>query len=341
MGLQPLPRPWIGLALISLALIWLIRLLSSSHNRHAIDGVVPSMPNDVKLTDKPAETLVPLTSPSRAPPAYDGPPIPRKIWHIFFPLNDVVTDKNVKFVADWIKSAPGYTYTLLGAEGGSALMAAYYGSESEQFVLFNQLKNPALKSDLLRYHVLAAEGGYYADVDTRPLLPIQDWIDSSLRPKVRLVCAPEFDVGITPEENPLYNIRFGQWVIAGAPGHPVLQRMARRALDGVRDLAKAAGTTLDRVRPNNIQVLNATGPLPWTEVIWDYLREVDPTLLTDYSSISQLSEPRLVGDVLVMPIVSFRAPTKEEAPWFEEHGDHRVLEHHMQGTWRFWKPPPE
>ncbi|KAI1850601.1 hypothetical protein JX266_003883 [Neoarthrinium moseri] len=349
MGVQGVPNQRYGLGLLALVLIWLVSLAHDDESSSSISWSMANTITSSELSQKHREVQNPLETveaptqahhPEPPPTPYDRnePLIPRKIWHILFPIGDAVTDRQVAFVGDWIRNAPGHTYTFLSTTGGSALVAAHYGHNSEELDVFKQLTNPTLKSDFLRYLVLAAQGGYYGDVDTRPLIPLNLWVPPELRPQVRLLCAPEHDDAITPDPSAAYKVRFGQWAIAAAPGHPVLRRMVRRAMEGLRYLSQSQNTTLDMVRPDNIQVLNATGPLAWTEILWEYLFETDPNI-TSQDDLSGLATPKLVGDVLVLPITAFRAPTAGEAPWFEEHGDHRLLEHHMLGTWRQWQPP--
>ncbi|KAH6655644.1 hypothetical protein BKA67DRAFT_244661 [Truncatella angustata] len=341
---------WLAYAALTLTLIWVISLAHQSGAVHDVVATTTSALKHSYYTHISSSASESTTSEEQEKDTSLEPAIiPRKIWHILFPNNGAVTDQQVSFLGDWVKSAPGYTYTLLGAGGGTALVRHHYGAASDELRVFEQLTNPALKSDLLRYLILAAEGGYYGDVDTQPLVPLEDWVaPPGLRARARLIIAPEADGFLDQQSGHRGRgdgglLQFGQWAIAAAPGHPVLTRMVSRCLAKLHALAEEEGTTLDKVHPDNIGVLNTTGPIQWTDVIWEHLYDVgEEAGVRGKADLGRLFEPKLVGDVLVLPITAFRAPTVDEVAYFEgKEGDRRLLAHHMLGTWRGWSPPGE
>lgn len=336
LGSHGLVNRWFVCTLLTISLIWICTIANDSETLHV---VAASTRNIIKQSYS-SHTHSSVPDIVEVNPSSNEPAIPRRIWHILFPNGDTVTDQQISFVADWIKKAPGYTYTFLGATGGSAIVSRYYGASSEELHVFEQLTNPALKSDFLRYLILAAEGGYYGDIDTRPVVPLEEWLEPDLRSKVRLLIAPEEDDFINQDSTKKGHVQFGQWSIAAAPGHPVLRNMVAKCLSRLHELAEDESTTLDKLHPTNIEVLNTTGPYQWTNVIWDYLYEVgEADGVTKKEDLGGLQRPRLVSDVLVLPVPSFRAPTPVEIPFFDgQAGDRRLLEHHMMGTWRAWNP---
>lgn len=172
--------------------------------------------------------------------------------------------------------------------------------------MYEALWNTGMKSDLLRYLVLNIEGGVYADIDTKAIKPMSKWVPPYLRDRIRLVAGIEFDrlSGNAWQGMPHY-VQFGQWAFAGAAGHPVFRRLIDRAVDGVEDLARQHGVSVQELRPNkHTDVVNTTGPIAFTDMIIEEIRRVEP-LFNDTKAFSPMTENVVVGDMLLLPIDAF------------------------------------
>lgn len=185
-------------------------------------------------------------------------------------------------------------------------MYEHYADEPKVIATYEALWNTGMKSDLLRYLVLNIEGGVYADIDTRALKPIDKWVPSYLRSRIRLVAGIEFDrLGGGAWAGMPHYVQFGQWTFAGAPGHPVFRKLIDRAVQGVEDLAKAHGVTIQELRPNkHTDVVNTTGPIAFTDVILEEITKADPDT-TDMEQLSPMNENVVIGDMLLLPIDAF------------------------------------
>jgi alpha 1,6-mannosyltransferase len=264
------------------------------------------------------------------------PPIPRQIWQIFFPPRGAaVLDKSSFYSTDWITQAPGYTYSLISDAAGASFIEETFPQRPEIGATYAALRNPALKSDFLRYLLLLARGGTYSDVDTKPVARLEDWLPASRRAAARLVVAVEYDEA--QDAHPAdftYPVQFCQWTIAAAPNHTVLERMVDRALVGLADVAALQNTTLEGAAFSDFDVLNTTGPVAWTEVVFGMLREVDPGL-ESYADLARIREPRYFGDIVVLPLESFRADYLDDWGWTWLPRDHRgLVRHFFKGAWR-------
>jgi hypothetical protein len=98
----------------------------------------------------------------------------------------------------------------------------------------------AFKADLFRYCVLYVQGGVYADIDVRPLVPS---LDELLRPGIRL---------ITPKQDGLCRCGVWQGLLAAAPGHPAL------LLAVLLIVAQAEA----RLQPDSLALTFCPGPVP-------------------------------------------------------------------------------
>ncbi|KAK4232953.1 hypothetical protein C8A03DRAFT_19873 [Achaetomium macrosporum] len=275
---------------------------------------------------------------ARLPPASSEILIPRQIWQIFFAPPDVKTlDKGSTYASDWISMAPGYLYTLVGDEDAAAFVdSSFASSRPDVAATFHALKNPGQKSDFLRYLLLWHRGGTYSDMDTRPLVPVEDWLlPPGKRREIGLVVGLEWDSARDGyyDEN-TRDVQFCQWTIAAAPGHPVLGRMVNHTIAALHDVARQQGRTLDQADFSNFQILNSTGPAAWTDVVFEEIRERD-SRVKGLKDLTDLRSPRYFGDLVVLPVESFRAEFSDEWGLNGWRKDRRALvRHYYRGGWR-------
>lgn len=103
----------------------------------------------------------------------------------------------------WLAQNPGYQYNLLGAAAADEFVRAHFRQSHPAVVnLYEALRNPSMKTDLLRYLVLFAEGGVYSDLDTWAFQPVDRWVPRALLQQqqqgglggqVRAIVGLEFD----------------------------------------------------------------------------------------------------------------------------------------------------
>src|SRR6478736_5568278 len=128
----------------------------------------------------------------------------------------------------------------MGKKKSDEFVRKYYANEPRVIEVYESLVNTGMKSDLLRYLILNIEGGIYADIDTTALRPLDTWVPSYLRERVRFVAGIEFDrLDGGMWGGMAHDVQFGQWAFAGAPGHTIFRTMIDRAVTGVEELAAA------------------------------------------------------------------------------------------------------
>ncbi|KAI0008243.1 family 32 glycosyltransferase [Xylariaceae sp. FL0662B] len=268
------------------------------------------------------------------------PRIPRKIWQIFLPpINArdrfVIDPERLSDTATWLAINPDYTYKLVGLTGANNFVDQHYGDDPSLHAAYYALQNPGLKSDLLRYLILSVEGGTYTDTDTVALKSIDDWVPEEIRHLVRVVVGIEFDRldGGRWAEIP-HEVQFCQWTISAVPNHTLFGSMINRALSSLRGLESTYNTTLGELKPTSFEVMNSTGPAAWTDVVFSYLQQADPSLVST-RNLSGLTQPALYGDILILPIDGFgmgqphsRSTNDGTIP------DTALLRHNFRGSWR-------
>lgn len=143
--------------------------------------------------------------------------------------------------------------------------------------VYSSLPLGVMRADFWRYAALYRYGGIYADIDTRCLVPIEQWFP----PRGMQHNDPVFVVNASTWQSAgtvqYFNLTWSdcglvaalendahmcQWIIASVPGHPVL----RAALTAVLRSMKGGVNCMD-----DHMVHKHTGPGVWTEAFRDVL----------------------------------------------------------------------
>ena len=271
------------------------------------------------------------------PPASEIP-IPRQIWQIFFAPADVeILDESVIFASEWVFMSPGYGFHMFNElDAAEFVDTTFLPSRPEIPATYHALRNPAAKSDFLRYLLLLARGGIYTDLDTQPLTRPEDWLPASNRRDTSLIIGLESDstrdraAGFATEP-----VQFCQFTIAAAPDHPLLRRMVDRTIAALQDLARRQNTTLDQAVLGDEDVIKASGPKGWSQVVLEWIKEMDASV-TGLHDFQGMDEPRYYGDVAVLPVESFRSDylCGWGLRWGTEKSRKCLVRHYFAGAWR-------
>ncbi|KAI8955237.1 alpha-1,6-mannosyltransferase Och1 [Xylaria longipes] len=268
--------------------------------------------------------------------------IPPKIWQILLPHPNKPVDApfDVQILADapsWLARNPGYGYILVGKEEANDFIDTHFPGDTKIIEAWRALKNPGVKSDLLRYLILFIEGGVYTDIDTEALRPIDLWVPEEYRDQAKVVIGIEWDqLDGGPWAEIPHRLQFCQWTIAAAPGHPLFMRMAYHTINSLENLAAEHNTTLSGLDLSSVEVMMSSGPASWTDVVLEQLKEMDPNVtdVTDFSGMKPTG-PRLCGDILILSIDGFGMGQ----PHSNSTNDGTVpeaalLKHNFRGSWR-------
>lgn len=274
----------------------------------------------------------------------------RKIWQV---TGDDKVQPARACAQPWITSNPGWSHTLHTDKTATAFAARHWrggddddDNDSHLVRALGELRNAGIRADLIRYLLLGAEGGVYTDLDTVPLKPIDEWLPwgDHLGRGARLVVGVEWDELATAASNSgrprgvLHEVQFCQWtIVATAAGHPVFGAMIERALASLAEHRAFWGAgSLREVVFSEQEVLGITGPAAWTEVLLAHMRGVDPAGLGELRELSGLKVPRLVGDVLVLPVDAFASGMAHSGATEEGDGVPEVamVKHLFRGSWR-------
>ena len=192
-----------------------------------------------------------------------------------------------------------------------------------------------MKSDLLRYLILSIEGGVYADIDTVNLKSIGQWVPEKYRKDTRVVIGVEFDRLDGPNWVQVHpDLQFCQWTIAASPGHALFSSMVESVISELQVFTKSQQTTFSELNVSVSEVMQLTGPAAWTDIVFRQLQQYESDV-TSLRNFSGLIEPRLVGDILILPIDGFGMGQ----PHSDSTNDGSIpsdalVRHQFRGSWR-------
>lgn len=269
--------------------------------------------------------------PSAPSEVLHSPDFPKKIWQSWKDDSEDPTERTVGFPHQWRVVNPEHRYERITDANIDTYVADRLSAPI--FDVFSNLTDPILRADFLRYLVMLVEGGVWADIDVLPHRPISQWIPDEYQNSTNLVVGIENDKHKRPiwQGSP-YSVQIAQYTILAKPNHPAIINLVHRVMENLGRLfeSKAPG---DPIRFED--VMSTTGPFAYTQVLMDYFTEVTGIQHTG-DELDRLGEPKLIGDVLVLP--------KDYFGWLPqdhilEAGNPSILvEHLFIGSWRGGHP---
>ena len=178
-------------------------------------------------------------------------------------------------------------------------------------------------------------------------MPISDWIPDTFNiplDSYSVILGVESDRPPVENDWKLYNdyspyiFRLQNWTLAGRRGHPFFKYVAESVARNLIALAKQQGKSLGNMDVDYRAVVSTTGPLAFTKAFFEYADTISKSASKigwTYENFTMLEEPRLVGDIVVLPIRAFSHIEADR----EGNGAHswnftNVVHHHSQGSWK-------
>lgn len=256
-----------------------------------------------------------LSAPSQPPP-YTRSEFPKKIWQTWkvSPLRFAERDLNT--ARTWLKKNPDYRYEVLTDDNAMRYVEWHFGPDGfnrpDIVEFFREVKAAIVKADLLRYLIMYAEGGVYADIDVEALKPVSKFIPERYDVKdIDMVIGVEID---EPDwkDHPILGPKsrsFCQWTFMCKPQLPVMMRLIEQIMTWLNGVAKEQGVSLGEVKLDFDQIISGTGPSAFTEAIMAEmeLNKEDPQMKIDWDLFHDMDESKLVSRVLVLTVEAFAA----------------------------------
>lgn len=255
--------------------------------------------------------------------------IPDKVWHSAKTVYTSVQQQ--EWINSWADKNPSFRHELLTDRSAEALVRAYYQQTRPDIVeIYEGLSIPILRADLFRYLIILAEGGYWSDLDVSAEKPSSEWVPTEYKDQnIDMIVGLEFDFETRGSGTEVAS-QFCNWVFSAKPSSRNLQVVVDTVVNILKKIANDNKVSISEITLEMLSdVVNVTGPKIMTISILDGLtkllgREVDDR---DFSGIKH---PKLVGDVLIMPGVSFAAA---QNGYPKDQGD-ALVSHHYEGSWK-------
>jgi len=235
---------------------------------------------------------------------------PKRLWQTSHIRSVSAYDWELRDSVDsWAGLNPEYRYELLTYTTSTAYIHETFPNQPNIIRAFTNIQNSVLRSNLVRYLALLAEGGVYSDIDTRALKPISSWIPDEHEGHTNMVLGLEVDDD-SPEALRLYgslwpsSFLFCGSTIMSKPGHPILEEMVERISGRISDLAARQGSNIADLKLRDDDIENISGLTVFTEVVFQYLSSVTGTQVSK-ANFTGITKPKRIADVLVMPVNAF------------------------------------
>lgn len=262
--------------------------------------------------------------------------IPRKIWYKFGAKG--LSHDAIAWTGSCIEKNPRYAVEFLTDEAADAWVQKRFAHRPDIVEAYLALQIPIIKADWLRYLLLYAEGGMWLDLDVSCNSPVEAWIPPQYKEKASIVVGWEFDT-TWPGLAPVHEL--ATWTVLAKPGSPHMWTAVEGVLQGLHDVARendvdVAGITA--TPPMMGDIVTFCGPRRMTRSIFQSLQRMLNMTDSEFQEVESSTwfslEPKLVGDVLILPGYSFaRSMGFYDEAVMSTIGP-PLVEHHYAGSWK-------
>lgn len=244
-----------------------------------------------------------------------GSTFPQKIWQTWkidpmrYGIRESVTAHT------WLEKNPYMRYEVLTDANEMTWIEEHFGktgfNRPDIVNFYRQINLPIIKADLLRYMIMYAEGGVYADIDVEAIRPFHRFFPHSHdESEFDMIVGVEID---QPQfrDHPVLGKKsqsFCQWTIISKPRQPVMLKLVENIMSWFKGVAKQQGVSVADVELDFDQVISGTGPSAFTKAL---LEEMNKTKKggkkITWDTFHDLDESKVVSRVLVLDVEAFCA----------------------------------
>jgi alpha 1,6-mannosyltransferase len=159
---------------------------------------------------------------------------------------------------------------------------------------------------------------------------MDEWVPAEYKDDAGLVVGWEFDIGWEGE----YIRQFTSWTIMAKPKSPHMMQVINDILESLLEKQTKGGFTIESATLENVgDVVEFSGPRRLTRSIYKSLgKQLNRTVGVD--DMKEIYQPKLIGDVLVMPGRLFASSANRYEPNDEPRLPPQLVTHHYAGTWK-------
>lgn len=263
---------------------------------------------------------------------------PQKIWQtwkvdpLHFEERDLVTSRT------WLEKNPGLRYEVITDANEAAYIEERFGvggfNRPDIIKFYHSIELRIIKADLLRYMIMYADGGFYADIDVEALKPARRFIPERYsEDDVDIIVGIEIDQPDFKDHPHLgkKSMSFCQWTFAARPHQPVMLVLIENIMKWFTGVAHDQNVTLDKVELDFDQVISGTGPTAFTNALLEDMTRKSEGKAVTWDQFHSLDESKIVGRVLVLNVEAFCA-----GQGHSDSGNHNsrgaLVKHHFHAS---------
>ena len=195
----------------------------------------------------------------------------------------------------------------------------------EYAMLYDETIDYMMRTDVLRYLVLLKDGGVYNDLDVECLEPIDTWVPDEYKDKVGVVVGIENDF---EKDDGTHVLGLVVWTMLAKPNQPFIRFVLDRLLENM-----AGVTAEEQASLTTHALMDISGPASTSVSFMKYASMVTGTEVS-WRNFAGMTEPMLIGEILVMPIWTFGAEHQVEKAGLKDQTGRVLVKHWFAGTWK-------
>lgn len=260
-----------------------------------------------------------------------------KIWQTSkYPFMEMSEEDQTHFKT-WADLNPDWEQEVLTDEiMENYVRDHFHESQPEMEELYFEVKDYILRSDLIRYFVMLADGGVYNDLDVGCEKPISTWVPKQFKDAAGILLGVEVDNKYGPDGRTFTNgedlFELVNWTIMSKPNQPFIWFLVQSVMANMKNLAASKNQSISQMVPTIPDVLVTTGPAALTTAFFDYASNLTGTNVT-YKNFTKITEPKIVGEVVILPIQAFGAGHQVQWAGLKQDGS-QLVHHYFAGSWK-------
>jgi mannosyltransferase OCH1-like enzyme len=288
----------------------------------------------------------PFATKETPPPAAKKPAredFPRKIWQSWKNHPLMWEAKHADTARSWGEKNPDYRYEVLTDGNELHYVEEHFGPRGfdrpDIVNFFRDLNDHIVKADMLRYLIMYAEGGLWADIDVEALKPMSKFIPPRYNVKdIDMVIGVEID---EPDwaAHPILGPKsrsFCQWTFMCKPELPVMMRLVEHIMTWLGEVAGNQTVPISQVKLDFDQIISGTGPSAFTEAIMaemNILAQKEGQKEVVWDDFHDISESKVVSRVLVLTVEAFAAGQGHSESGTHDSKTALVKHHYHASNW--------
>lgn len=276
---------------------------------------------------------------------------PPKIWQTWKVDPVHFEERDLEKARSWTELNPDWRYEVLTDGNDVRYVDYHFGPEGfnrpDIVAFYRDVTASIIKADLLRYLIMYAEGGVYADIDVEAMKPTSKFIPERYDHKdIDMVIGVEID---EPEwqNHPILGSKcmsFCQWTFMCKPQLPVMMRLVENIMMWLDGVARNQTVPLGEVVLDFDEVISGTGPSAFTKAIIDQInvdrrlaesgkKDASPPAEVSWNNFHDLDESKVVDRILVLNVEAFAAGQGHSDSGTHDTRHSLVRHHYHASNW--------